>query len=74
MRFLADGLEMRGMDRYSIETIGIPSIVLMEHAAAAAVDEMRGCLEGQPSILIVCGTGNNGADGLAMARLLDNEG
>lgn len=74
MRFLTDGLEMKGMDRYSIETVGIPSIVLMEHAAAAAVSEMRGCLEGQPSILIVCGTGNNGADGLAMARLLAEEG
>ena len=46
----------------------------MEHAAAAAVSEMRWCLEGQPSILIVCGTGNNGADGLAMARLLAEEG
>ncbi|WP_434309092.1 NAD(P)H-hydrate dehydratase [Hominifimenecus sp. rT4P-3] len=74
MRFLTDGLEMRGMDRYSIETVGIPSIVLMEHAAAAAVEEMRGCLNGQPSILIVCGTGNNGADGLAMARMLATEG
>ncbi len=74
MRFLTDALEMQGMDRYSIETIGIPSLVLMEHAAAVTVEEMRGCLKGQPSILIVCGTGNNGADGLAMARMLAGQG
>jgi len=74
MRILADGMEMRGMDRHSIETIGIPSLVLMERAAWSVVQEMKGRLAGRPSILIVSSTGNNGADGLAMARMLSQEG
>ena len=65
---------MRALDRYTIESIGIPSIVLMEHAAMEVVSAMEGCLEGQPSILVVSGTGNNGADGLAAARLLRQKG
>lgn len=74
MKYLVDGLEMRAMDRHSIDTIGIPSIVLMERAAYAVVQEMRGRLSGRPSILVVCGTGNNGADGLAAARMLLMDG
>ena len=65
---------MRSMDRHSIDAIGIPSIVLMERAACAVVQEMKGRLDGRPSILVVCGTGNNGADGLAMARMLAMDG
>lgn len=74
MKNLVNGMEMRSMDRHSIDTIGIPSIVLMERAAEAVVQTMKGRLEGRPSILIVCGTGNNGADGLAMARMLTMDG
>ena len=70
MKYLVDSMEMRAMDRHSIDTIGIPSIVLMERAALSAVQEMKGRLIGRPSILVFCGTGNNGADGLAMARML----
>ena len=70
MRYLVNSVEMRSMDHHSIDTIGIPSIVLMERAAESVVQEMRGRLKGRPSILIVCGSGNNGADGLAMARML----
>ncbi|QDU88321.1 Bifunctional NAD(P)H-hydrate repair enzyme Nnr [Pirellulimonas nuda] len=65
--------EARRFDRYAIETLGVPSIVLMENAA-------RGCLEvllNQESpgpYLVCCGKGNNAGDGFALARLLRTEG
>lgn len=103
---------MKAIDQYTIQTIGIPSLVLMERAAAAAAEavewEARQFLRGIPSdtvpvysaglggkeeagsdksgasktdisktdisIWAVCGTGNNGADGIAAARMLHNEG
>lgn len=54
-----------------MEVFGIPSLVLIERAALAAVEELeRDGLREHSRILIACGTGNNGADGLVMARLL----
>lgn len=70
MEYLASGIEMKAIDTYSIETIGIPSLVLMERAALAAADEICGRWQKQERILILCGTGNNGADGLAVQRIL----
>lgn len=60
--------EMRDADAYTIETIGVPGIVLMERAALALVPH---CTHGA---LILCGGGNNGGDGLALARLLHRDG
>ena len=52
--------------------LGVPSLLLMEHAAVAVVDalekELGGCCKGK-KVLFLCGTGNNGGDGLAAARL-----
>lgn len=62
--------EMASIDRRAIETYGIPSIVLMENAAIGVAETI---LENYPearSALIVCGTGNNGGDGFAVARHL----
>ncbi len=61
--------EMRRLDAYSIQTIGIPSLVLMERAALAAFEECKKRLPGALRVLIFAGTGNNGADGMVMARL-----
>ncbi len=65
--------EMREVDRGTIEEFGIPSIVLMEAAAHTVVDEIKkrlgGNVEGR-RILVLCGKGNNGGDGAAIARLL----
>lgn len=55
------------LDKYTIEKIGIPSIVLMENAATEVVSKIINKGKG---FLIVCGTGNNGGDGLAIARKL----
>lgn len=60
--------EMKAMDTYAIENIGIPSIVLMETAALKVIEEIR--LNSIHSYTIVCAPGNNGGDGLAIARHL----
>lgn len=63
--------EMRGVDARTIE-LGIPGIVLMENAACRVVEflaERFAPLEEQ-RIAVVCGKGNNGGDGMAIARQL----
>lgn len=61
---------MKEVDNYTINTIGIPSMVLMERAALGVVKEVSDIYENGDRILVVCGTGNNGADGLAVYRML----
>lgn len=70
MRYALTGGQMREVDRRTIREIGIPSMVLMERAAYALVEEIRGELRPSDRILVACGTGNNGADGVAAARML----
>jgi len=65
--------QMGEADRYTIEEIGIPSIVLMENAASTVVDEIMTRVEVSSAVVVV-GAGNNGGDGLAIARLLNNIG
>lgn len=66
---LSDATAMRAADAWAIEDRGIPSLELMELAGQAIA---RAALEPAPEgpILIVCGKGNNGGDGLVAARLL----
>ena len=65
--------EMRNLDRETIEVLGIPGIVLMENAARGVVSVIYDKVEGN-SVVVVCGKGNNGGDGLAIARNLYNLG
>ncbi len=65
---------MKAVDRYTIETVGIPSLVLMERAAMAVAREAGKLAEKEDMVWAVCGTGNNGADGVAAARMLALEG
>lgn len=74
MRYLVTGQQMKEIDRYTIETIGIPSLVLMERAAMAVAREAESLCRDGGSIWAVCGTGNNGADGVAAARMLALKG
>ncbi|MCM1026880.1 MAG: NAD(P)H-hydrate dehydratase [Roseburia sp.] len=76
MRYLVTAEEMRSYDRYMIEEVGIPAAVLMERAALAAFERIREyCREiGGNCVLVMAGTGNNGGDGLALARLLAEAG
>ena len=70
MRYLVTGEQMKKIDTYTIETVGIPSLVLMERAAMAVAREAMARLKQGDHIFAVCGTGNNGADGVAAARML----
>ena len=63
--------EMRAMDAHTIKNLKVPSAVLMERAALSIAEEVTAALKTHPGrILIVCGTGNNGGDGAALARIL----
>jgi hydroxyethylthiazole kinase-like uncharacterized protein yjeF len=69
--------QVREIDRRSIQDFHLPGIVLMENAARAVTAEAVDMLDRNPAgadVLIVCGGGNNGGDGLAVARLSHNAG
>ncbi len=74
MRYLPDGTQMKTADSHMIEEIGMPSLVLMERAALKTVETMRGFGMDLSRALVVCGSGNNGGDGFAVARLLKEDG
>jgi len=68
--------QVRAVDRLAIEKYHLPGIVLMEnaaHGASEAAIKMLGAARNQ-NILVLCGGGNNGGDGLAIARHLHNRG
>jgi NAD(P)H-hydrate epimerase len=65
---------LREMDRRAVEEFRIPILVLMENAGRAVADAARHMLKHGGSVLIVCGPGNNGGDGLVAARHLHNAG
>ena len=71
---ILDAAGMREVDRRAIEQIGIPSLVLMENAASGVADAIGTSFPTAERVAIVCGPGNNGGDGLALARLLWNRG
>src|SRR4051812_17408607 len=62
--------QIRQWDAYTIEQEPISSIDLMERAAAACFDWLCKKFPGNNRYSIFCGTGNNGGDGLAIARML----
>ena len=64
--------QIRELDRYTIEHEPIRSVDLMERACDAFVDWYFPRFKHFENILIVCGTGNNGGDGLGIARILSN--
>lgn len=66
--FAGSAAQARLSDQRTIQKIGVPSLVLMENAAFS----MSACLleKNHERYAILCGPGNNGADGLAMARIL----
>ena len=84
MRYLVSAEEMKRMDNNTSERLGVSGMVLMERAALAARElileylRKKGLYGGTtrlhgnqvPDVLIMAGIGNNGGDGLALARLL----
>ena len=63
--YIATSMEMRNIDKTTIEEFKIPGIILMETAASKVCDEIS-----ENKVLIICGTGNNGGDGFAIGRQL----
>ncbi len=70
MRTVIGKNRMKGLEKETIEQIGIPAIVLMEQAAMGLAGEIKHLLPATSRILFYCGCGNNGADCLAAARIL----
>jgi hydroxyethylthiazole kinase-like uncharacterized protein yjeF len=63
--------QMRFLEGLAIKQYRIPSLDLMERAAEGLVRELTRVAISDTNVLILCGPGNNGGDGLAAARLLD---
>lgn len=79
MEYLADSHTMKTVDNCSIQEFKIPSVVLMERAALGVSVFLKGLIAREKSnkcikAVCVCGSGNNGADGLAVARQLNENG
>ena len=66
--------EKKQADQDTICRVGIPSMVLMERAALTVTEEICSGAYDLREILVVCGTGNNGGDGVACARQLLERG
>ena len=68
--------QVRAVDAWAINELGIPGVVLMENAGRGCAELISDKLEGvaEPKVCIFCGTGNNGGDGYVIARHLANVG
>ncbi len=71
---ILSGAQMREMDRHTIETVGIPSLELMERAGRVVADFVLERFPSASRILVACGRGNNGGDGWVVARRLADAG
>lgn len=70
MPWILNRQQSREVDRRCVEEYGLPSIALMENAGRGAADLLRSLgIDGH--VVICCGKGNNGGDGLVVARHLD---
>lgn len=70
---LLDAETMRGVDRWAIDQQGVDSLELMERAGAAVATAVEELVADGP-VCVLCGKGNNGGDGLVVARLLREAG
>ncbi|MBR6683079.1 MAG: NAD(P)H-hydrate epimerase, partial [Firmicutes bacterium] len=74
MKWIVPVENMREADRYCIEKLQVPGIILMEAAARSVVEKITMQCRKEDKILVICGTGNNGGDGFAIARMLKIKG
>ena len=63
-------VQVRVLERAAIESLGISGYELMRRAARCAFDYLRGRWPDARCVLVLCGNGNNGGDGYALAKLL----
>ena len=72
MQLWVNAAQMKAADQYTIQKLGVPSLELMEHAAQACVQVLEDEKVDLSHVCVVCGSGNNGGDGFAIARMLQN--
>ena len=72
MQLWVNAAQMKAADQYTIQKLGVPSMELMEHAAQACVQVLEDEKIDLSHVCVVCGSGNNGGDGFAIARILQN--
>jgi len=65
--------EVNSLDKRCYEQYTLSEDILMEHAANSMLNFIEKKFKSQSKVLIVCGAGNNGADGIALARLLQSK-
>ncbi|MDJ0839461.1 MAG: NAD(P)H-hydrate dehydratase [Acidobacteriota bacterium] len=74
MRPVLTSKQMAASDRYTIDQLGVPGLELMERAATGCFQVLRDLLTQEDIVAVMVGAGNNGGDGLAVARLLIQAG
>lgn len=72
--YIQDKDTAKSIDNLAINSYQIPALILMEHAASTSVKFIKEKISKDNKILVLCGFGNNGGDGLAISRLLSHEG
>uniref|UniRef100_A0A7V0Z6Q7 Bifunctional NAD(P)H-hydrate repair enzyme n=1 Tax=candidate division WOR-3 bacterium TaxID=2052148 RepID=A0A7V0Z6Q7_UNCW3 len=72
---LVNNQQMQKIDKWAQEVLKIPGIVLMENAGRGCVEVLSRYFDlNGLNVLVVCGKGNNGGDGMVIARHLKNNG
>ena len=74
MKPILSAAQMKEWDSKTIEQMGMPSLVLMERAALAVCNRIRHSYSDKLNFGIFAGPGNNGGDGIAIARILHTKG
>ena len=74
MKYLYSGKEAKAIDNHAIHKMGMSGLVLMERAAMSVAAVVMKRENKEVKILAVCGTGNNGGDAVAVARILHEQG
>lgn len=65
--------EVSSLDQRCYDEFHLSEDILMEHAASGMADFIRAKFTEKSKVIVVCGSGNNGADGIALGRLLHND-
>ena len=71
---VVDKQTMKALDKHMIEKMNIPSLLLMENAAFGISSIVAGKFSLSTPVVVICGAGNNGGDGFAVARQLKAKG
>lgn len=66
--------QVRALDRFAIDQVGIPGLTLMRRAGREVYERLLACYPGLVRLTVFCGTGNNGGDGYVVATLARQKG